>query len=177
VEALAFSTEEIGPVPLLIIAPLEARAGLHHGEDVDQAGVIPPLLEDLLDTVFFAERAGGTDILDLQAVLLRALFGVLTQLVPKGLGKLLLIEDADALGVEERLHAPGVANAREAAGNDDPVKASPRARELVGVAFGEQGHGRTSDEESYGREALPVRFPLAEPTPFGSGSAGLGETR
>jgi hypothetical protein len=60
---------EVGFAGALVVPRHVGHTGFHRAEDVDQAGVVAALLQDLLHPVFFAERFALADELDLQPIL------------------------------------------------------------------------------------------------------------
>ncbi len=88
VQALRIPRLEEQFARVLVVPRPERRTWLHRREDVDRAGMVAPLAKDLLDPPFLAEVAPPLDELDLQAVLPRQTFGVVPNLIPKGLGEL-----------------------------------------------------------------------------------------
>src|SRR5262249_35906517 len=78
VQALAVSGAQERLPTFLVVPGLVGATRLHGREDAHQARVIPPLREDFLDPIFFAEILFA-DEHDLQTVLGGESFGVLSQ--------------------------------------------------------------------------------------------------
>lgn len=78
-EAFAGVGSQISLAGLLVVPGLIGRTGLHHREDVDQAGMVTARFQDLGDSGLLADTGFG-DELDLNAVFIGELLGVGTQL-------------------------------------------------------------------------------------------------
>jgi hypothetical protein len=61
---------------------------------------------------------------DFEAIFCRQALCILTDLVPKGLGELRVVEDSDMVGVEVRRHSVGMADVRQGALDDNAIEAA-----------------------------------------------------
>ena len=118
----------------------EGWAGLHGRENVDQARLITPLLEDGANAVFLAEGPDRANELDLQAVLPGDPFRVLSDLLSQRLGKAGVVEETDSVPTQVVGHALRKADAHERARDDDATKAGEDTGDPAGVAFSQQRH-------------------------------------
>jgi len=101
-----------------------------------------------------------------------SLLGVVSDLLPQGLGKARIVEQADAVTAQVGRHARGIADTGQRARDDEAVIARDHARDLRGVAVGQQGHGSTllsACDDSRRRSAMSQHTPF-----FGFGFAELG---
>ena len=136
---------------------------LQRGEDPHQPRLRSPLLENGLDLVFLAEVLPA-NVVDLQSMGLRQLFGIGSYGIGQRFGKLREIEYPDAAFAQVRRHSIGVTKHRQSSLHDHPVVARQHPRDLLGVSFSQQNQ--------------PHHPPRMNRTPFvalfGSGYAGLG---
>ncbi len=131
--------EEGLPAPL-VVPGLVGGAGFHRREDVDQAGVLAPGGEELLDPLLLPEILGAPHELDREAGLLGEPLGLDPNLVPERLGPAGVVEEPDLLGAQVRRHGPCVAEIGERAREHHPVEAGEHRTDLVGVSFNESVH-------------------------------------
>jgi hypothetical protein len=122
--------------------------------------VLPSLLQDLLDPVFFAKALPAAHKLDLHSILRGDALQVLAKLLSQRLGPLWVIEDPQLVLVKIVGHPAGVTPARYRALNEDPVIAGKNARDLIFVPCGQQFDAHSG---------IVMHFL------FGSGYAGLGD--
>jgi len=142
----------------LVVPGREGGTGFHRCEDVDQTGVVAPRVQDRADAVFLAEGVGRADKLDLQPVLPRQPLGVLPDLLPQGFNEARIVEQADVVAAQVGRHALGIADTGQRARDDEAVIARDHARDLCGVAVGQQSHGSTllsARDDSRRRSAMP----------------------
>src|SRR5215471_9050784 len=125
--------------------------------------MVAALSENFLDPIFLAKVAFAHK-LDVAAVFRRQPLGILPQPVAERLGEPRVVENADVALVQVRGHALGKADPRQRAEQQDPIPAGKRPRDLGCVAFRQQ------------RQAHSGIIPWSNNL-FGSGYAGLGESR
>ena len=88
VEALALLGLETRPPGLLVVPRSIGRASLHRRQDVNEAGVLATLREDLSDAIFLSKRRLAHE-LDFHAVFLRQPLRILPDLLTERLCKTL----------------------------------------------------------------------------------------
>jgi hypothetical protein len=110
---------------------------------MDQAGLLPALLHNGAEAVFLAEGVHRADELNRHPVLGGPALGVLPDLLAPRFGDARVVEQAQAVAAQPGGHARGVADPRHCAHDHDPIVAGHHARDLLGVARGQQRHGRT----------------------------------
>jgi len=125
---------------LFIMPGFKGRTGLHGREDMDEARMVPPLGDDLLD-LFFLTKILLPDKLDLQSILLGQLLGPQADFIPQGFDILGIIENSNTLGSQMAGHGLGIANIRQCSRNHDPVKTRENPSNFVGISFYQHGHG------------------------------------
>jgi len=162
VQTFAVFVAQRGFAGHLVMPGCEGGAGFHRREDVDQTGVVAPRVQDRADAVFLAEGVGRADKLDLQPVLPRQPLGVLPDLLPQGFNEARIVEQADAVAAQVGCHALGIADTGQRARDDNAVIAGHHARDLRGVAVGQQRHGGTllSARDNRRRSAMPQDTPF-----------------
>jgi len=147
----------------LVVPGREGGTGFHRCEDVDQTGVVAPRVQDRADAVFLAEGVGRADKLNLQPLFSRQPLGVVSDLLPQGFGEARIIKQTDAVAAQVGRHAFGIAGTGQRPCDDDAVVARDHARDLRGVAVGQQGHGSTLlsvCDDSRRRSAMPQDTPF-----------------
>ena len=137
VQALAAIRAQESLPALLVVPGLVGGAGFHGGEDMHQAGVVSPLLDDFPDAVFLAEGLGLADVLDGESVVPGHLFGIFPYLFAQGVGELGKIEYPYVMGVEVGGHAIGVPPRYHVAVNHNTVITGENALDLFLVPFGD----------------------------------------
>ena len=122
VRALARVVAEVRLVRRLVMPRPVGLTGLHRRQDAHEPRFVAALVEDLPYDVFFANVALAQK-LDLDAVALGELLGILANLVAQRFGKLGVVEDSDAARSEVRGHPLAVAKSRQRAVHDDAIPA------------------------------------------------------
>ena len=115
---------------------------------------MPPLLEDLLDPIFFAEVLFTKED-NLQAVLGGESFGILSQGVAQRLSKPGIIKNQDLPSFQVRRHALGVTEPRQRSLDQDAVVARKHACDFIGMSLGQQFHTLSSTRKKGIIENLP----------------------
>ena len=106
-QALAAIVFQKGPAGFLVVPGFVAGAGFQGREDMHQAGMAAAPVEDLLDTLLFAEVFFADEI-DFPTVGLREAFGMLSQFLPQRHGPLGVIENANIPLPQNRSHPFGI---------------------------------------------------------------------
>ena len=117
VQTLAVIRKQIRLAGLLVVPRLVGGAWLDRREDAHQPSLLPLFRQDLLHTIFLPEVALA-DELDLDASVRRHLFSVLPNPVPKRVGELRVVEDANFPLKQKRRHSPCKADPRQGAKNN-----------------------------------------------------------
>jgi hypothetical protein len=102
------------------------------------------------------------DELNLQAMVPRQSLGILPDFLAQRLDEACIVEQADAVATQIAGHALGVAHPGQRAHDDEAVVAREHARDLRGVAVGQQGHGSTLLSA---RDGLSKRSAMLKHTP------------
>ena len=153
----------------LVVPGLERGALFHGREDVDQTGMVTAPGDDRLDALLLTEVV-APDELDDQPVLLGEFLGMGTYLLSERLGKLWVIEEANAPHSQVSRHGLCMADVGECTSNHHTVKAGQGATNLGCMPIYKSLHAViiaqfTPTHQEDGDEPL-----------FGSGYAGLGST-
>src|SRR3990170_1494677 len=119
-QAFATIQLQIGFASLLVMPGFVRKAGLQSREDMHQPRLFTALIQDGANAVFFA-KVLLANVLDFKTGLLRQRCGTGTDLLPQGLRKLGIVENANAVGVKIAGHALGITPRLDTAGQDDPV--------------------------------------------------------
>jgi len=120
-KALAAIGFQKGSPGLLVMPGLVAVAGFHGREDMHQSGMRTPLLDNLVNAVFFSEILFA-DKLDFRAVLQSDTFGICANLLPQRFSPLGIVENTNLLLAQKQTHALGVTNTGYGSGQYDSVK-------------------------------------------------------
>lgn len=131
-------------VGALIMPGTKRRAGFHGREDVDQAGVIAALVDNGLDSRFFAECLMPSDELDRQAGLASKLLGVFSDLIAQPLRPPGVVKQSDLVVIEVTRHRIGVTDIWKCSGDDNTVKTGKHIGDLILVALDERVHSNSS---------------------------------
>src|SRR6516162_10618563 len=143
VQAFAVVGPQVGLPSFLVVPRLVGGTRFHGREDAHQAGVMPPLLEDLLDPIFFAEVLFTKED-NLQAVLGGESLGILSQGVAQRLSKAGIIKNPDLPSLQVGGHALGLTEPRQGSLDQEAVVAGKHAHDFVGMLLGQQFHGPSS---------------------------------
>ena len=145
-EALGLGRPEEGLPAPLVVPGFERRTRLHRREDVDQAGVVPPLGQERLDPVLLPEGPAPEEV-DRQALLCRQPLRVGAEFLPERLGESRVVEQADLSHPQKARHRFGMAKVGERPGEHHPVEAGEDSSDLAGVSF-DAGRHNTRERTS-----------------------------
>ena len=134
VQALAAVRPDEGLVCLLVVPGLVGIAGFHGRDDVHQTGAVATLLEHARNNIFLTDMRLG-DVLDGNSRFGGQRCRTVAHAVAQRLGKLGVVEDADALGIQIPGHPGSIANPRQRAGDHQSVVARKYPADPVVVAF------------------------------------------
>ena len=134
VQAFVVVRQQIRLASVFVVPRFVGRAGLHRRQDANQPRMIAAFGQYLLDPIFLPHVAFPQK-LDLDPVVRRQAFGILTQRVAEWLGEHGIVEDLDLSLVQIRCHALGKADLRQRAKEQYPVPEGRRPRDLGRVAF------------------------------------------
>src|SRR3990172_8304803 len=121
------------------------RTPLHRSKDMYQTGLITALLQNLLDTVFFAKiLLAAMRKLNLHSVCLSQRFGVLSNAFAQRFCKFGIIENANPLLIQIMRHSLGVTERLQTACDHNTVITTHNSIQFFAIAFRKQFvHGST----------------------------------
>ncbi|MDE0523982.1 MAG: hypothetical protein OXH79_18705 [Boseongicola sp.] len=145
----------------------ERRAALHRRKDVHEARRVTALLEDPLDPILLAKGLEPADELDLDTGLCSNLHGVVTDLLAHRLGPARVVRQPNLVDAQLALHRPGMADVRQRACQNNPVKTRNHPGDISLVTLDEWAcHDPTPSQ------GCRIQHIISKS--FGSGYAGLG---
>lgn len=144
VQALTQLRAKEGIAAGLVVPGLVARAAFHRGGDMYQARRVTARTKHPRHQFFLADVALN-DVLDLNAGGRAHLLCPLPDTIPQRLGKLRVVEDADAVLIQKTRQAARVARTGKRACDDDPVETRQYAVQIRRISLGQcqSSHGRS----------------------------------
>ena len=130
---------QVGAAGRSIMPRLEATAILHGREDMHQARMGAPLLQDGGNPVLLPESLGTADGFHLYAFRFRQCLRIRVQTVAQRIDQRGVVEEHDLAFQELGLHGVDMAAVRQAAGDDNAVETSQNSDDPVLVPFRQKG--------------------------------------